>query len=129
MQIILDTNFLLIPFQYNIDIFNEIDSICNFNYDIIILEGTVKELGKIINEQKGINSKAAKFALDIIKSKDLKIIPQILLSVDDELVRLSSRNIIIATQDRELRKRITEMGNPVIVLHKNKRMELIGNVL
>ena len=74
MQIILDTNFLLVPFQYNIDIFTEIDSICNFDYNIVVVEGTIKELNKIIDEQKGINSKAAKFALDIIKSKHLKMI-------------------------------------------------------
>src|SRR3989344_1323850 len=43
-QIVLDTNFLLIPAQFGVDIFSEIDRVCAFRHKIAVMEGTLKEL-------------------------------------------------------------------------------------
>ena len=52
-KIILDTNFLLIPSQFNVDIFTEIDRICLFKYKLCVLDETINELNSIIEKQKG----------------------------------------------------------------------------
>jgi len=46
-KIILDTNFLLIPAQFKVDIFSEIDRICSFTYSLFVLDKSVEELKKI----------------------------------------------------------------------------------
>ena len=43
-NIILDTNFLMIPLQFKVDIFSEIERICNFKYELLVPEASVKEL-------------------------------------------------------------------------------------
>ena len=54
-KILLDTNFLLIPSQFKVDIFSEIKRICNFSYKLYVLDKSVGELNYIIENQKGIN--------------------------------------------------------------------------
>ena len=68
-RIILDTNFLLIPIQFKVDIFTEIDKICIFPYKLYIIEGTIDELNKII-EWRAYKSKdklSAKIGLELLK--------------------------------------------------------------
>ena len=60
--VLLDTNFLLIPAQFKVDIFSEIDRICTFQYEIAVLDKTIDELNKIIKEQNRI--------VNITQSKD-----------------------------------------------------------
>ena len=43
-KIILDTNFLMIPAQFNVDIFSEIHRICDFKYELYIIDKTIDEL-------------------------------------------------------------------------------------
>jgi len=107
-KIILDTNFLLIPAQFNIDIFAEIDRIMTEKYQILVLDKTIDELKVIIKDekQKQKNRRAAKLGLQLIKAKNVKILktkePGI---VDDILVKLEGYTI--ATQDIALKRRIT----------------------
>ena len=51
--ILLDTNFLMLSAQFNVDIFSEIERICNFNYKLYVLDKTVDELKYIVVKQKG----------------------------------------------------------------------------
>ena len=43
-KIILDTNFLLIPAQFKVDIFDEIDRIMIEKYQLFVLDKTIDEL-------------------------------------------------------------------------------------
>jgi hypothetical protein len=116
-KIILDTNFLLIPAQFKIDIFSEIKNICDFSYNLYVLDKTVDELNKIIKEQTGKNKAAAKLALDIIKVKKLKKIKTEEGNVDDLLLE---QDAIIATQDKLLIKRLKTKKKKVIQLRQKK---------
>ncbi|MEM4337076.1 MAG: nucleotide-binding protein [Candidatus Woesearchaeota archaeon] len=120
-RIILDTNFLLIPYQFKVDIFSEIERICNFKYEIYVLDKTVKELEKIVNEQKGKNKEAARLGLTILKRKDLKIIPSVSQkSADEILIEMADNDTIIATQDSAVRKAVKEKLANVIFLRNKK---------
>ena len=46
-RIILDTNFLLIPGQFKVDIFQEIGKIMGESYELCIFQPTIDELTKI----------------------------------------------------------------------------------
>lgn len=123
-KIILDTNFLLIPSQFKVDIFSEIDRICLFNYELYILDKTIDELKEIIKKQKGKHREAAKIALMLIKKKHLSIIKTEEGKVDDLILRLINKGDILATQDALLRKKAIKKGAGVIFLRSKKYLIL-----
>ena len=68
-KIIIDTNFLLIPLKFKVDIFSEFNRISNFNYKLYIFEQSISELKNIIKKQSGKDKKAAQFALKLITDR------------------------------------------------------------
>jgi len=125
MKIILDTNFLLIPAQFKVDIFSEIERICDFPFKIYILEQSVGELNKVKEEQTGKNKAAAKLALQLVKQKGLNTIKNSKKdSVDNILVDIADKDIIIATQDIELKKRLKAKNIKIITLRSKKYLKL-----
>ncbi len=122
-KIVLDTNFLLIPGQFGVDIFDEMQRRLDFRFKLFILEGSIAELDRIIEKDKKKDKIAAKIAKELLKAKDINIIgsePDEI--VDDRLVILSQEGYIIATQDRELKGRIK---NRKIILRQKKYIELV----
>jgi len=116
-KIILDTNFLLIPYQFKVDIFEEIERTADFNYSLNVLDKTIDELNKIIDEQKGKHKEAAKLALSLIKNKNIKKIKTKEGLVDDLLLE---QDAIVATQDKELINRLKQAKKKVIQLRQKK---------
>lgn len=104
-RIILDTNFLLAISQFNIDVFSELERLCDFPYTVNALDKTLDELNQIVKTQGGRNKLAAKLALAIVKDR-VKVIKTKEGYVDDILVKLADNDTLIATQDRELKKRV-----------------------
>ena len=135
LKIIFDTNFLLIPGSLKVDIFLEIDRIIDEPYELYIVDKTLNELENIIENQRGKYKEAAKIALQLIKQKDVKVIDVKQKSlymkydfgehiVDDILLKISDENTIIATQDKELKKKLSEKGIKTIILRNKKHLEL-----
>lgn len=110
MKIILDTNFLMAISQFKIDIFNELKK---FPYKVYIIDKTIKEL-------KILNNTHSKIALKLIK--DIPIIKTKPGKTDNILIELSKDNII-ATQDKELKKRLKA---PYLVIRQKKYLKLIN---
>ena len=120
MKILLDTNFLLIPVQFKVDIFAEIDRIMDEPYRLYVLEKSIEELKKIVKEQKGKHKEAANIALKLIKQKSLNTIKNSTNdSVDDIIVEIGEE-YTIATQDKELKQRLKEKNIKVITLRGKK---------
>jgi hypothetical protein len=122
-KIILDTNFLLIPAQFGVDIFDEISRICNFEYELLVLDKSIDELKKIVRTEKGKNRAAAKLALALVKAKTGLMKTKSGKGVDDLLVELSRKDCIIATQDRLLKRKLK---TPIIVLRQKRHLQLIN---
>src|SRR3989344_8699311 len=116
--IILDTNILMAIPQFKIDIFTELRRICDFQYQITILDRTIKELESIKSHQKGKDKLAASIALQLIKHNNLNITPTTEKKpVDDILADFSHNGSIIATQDMLLKKKLK---TPYITLRKKE---------
>ena len=117
-KILLDTNFLLIPAQFKVDIFSEIDRIMLANYKLYVLDKSIDELKKIIadKKQKLKNKKAAKLALQLIKAKKVNVLKTKQdKPVDDMIADLKGH--IIATQDIALKRRLrTEKLSEYIIM-------------
>jgi uncharacterized protein len=122
-KIILDTNFLLIPYQFKVDIFSEIDRIITEAHILYVLDKTIDELHKIISDknQKQADKQAAKLALALIQAKNIEIIKTHEdLFVDDLIVK--QEGYIVATRDKNLKRRLK---TKIITLRAEKKLILV----
>ncbi len=121
-KIILDTNFLLIPAQFNIDIFAEINRIMLEKYQLYTLDKVVDELKQIMKakKQKQKDKHAAKLGLMLIKAKKVKILKTKEGNADDILAEI--KGYTIATQDMALKRRIK---GKKITLRAKKKLILV----
>ncbi len=123
-RIILDTNFLLIPARFGIDIFSEIRRICDFAYELCVMEGSIRELERIRDQggKTGVDARAAKAILAVLESKHLNIIPNAKRHIDDAIIAECDENVVVATQDAALRARAKAKGVRVIVLRQKAHL-------
>ena len=88
--IVLDTNILLAVAQFKVDIFTEIDRICDFPYILAVVTGTLDELNKLKKTtKKGKDKAAASLAAQLLVAKNVKVINLPSETVDDALAELS----------------------------------------
>ncbi|MBI2650211.1 nucleotide-binding protein [Candidatus Woesearchaeota archaeon] len=128
-KIILDTNFLLIPIQFKVDIFSELNRICDFNYKLCIYENSINELKNIIEKQSGKNKKAAQFALKLIKLKNIGVIKSGKEDVDTLILKNLNKDTFVATLDMLLKKKLLEKDASLIILRQKKYLQLAGKAL
>lgn len=126
-KILLDTNILLVPERFKVDIFAELNRICMFKYDTYVLKQTVEELEKIVKEAKMKDRIAARVGLGLIKAKDLKIVNQKEGYTDDIIVELAKERFIIVTLDQNLKRRLKAINAPHITLRQKKHLIFIDN--
>ncbi len=126
--LILDTNFLMIPYQQRVDIFREIDRIIVARYELIVPGGVISELQRIQEDGSGSDRIAAKVALELIKDRD-RHIKRIEShgNVDEFILEFAVNNIdsVVCTNDKELKRRLRKFRVPVIYLRGKNRLELI----
>lgn len=125
-KIILDTNFLLIPAQFGVDIFSAIDEIMEEPYRLCIVDSTLDELGKIVETASGRDKAAANLALKLTKAKQVVTLKtEKNLNTDKLIVELAkSPDYIVATQDRGLKAILKQNNTQVIVLRQKKFLKL-----
>ncbi len=128
-KIIIDTNFLMIPSQFRVDIFSEIDRICSFNYNLLVFEQSIHELRDIIKKQGQKHRKAAQLALKLISLKNIEIIKADRNDTDSLILEHADKDMIVATQDINLKKRLLEKGVSVIILRQKKYLKLLERKL
>ena len=124
-KIILDTNFLMVPVQFKVDIFSEIERICSFNYELCVLDKTIEELNNIISREGTKKKTYAKVALNIIKIKKIKVLDTSSMTgsehTDDIIVEIAkNKAYIVATQDKILKKRLKVKSIHLITLRQKK---------
>ncbi|MBU89951.1 nucleotide-binding protein [Candidatus Woesearchaeota archaeon] len=127
-KILLDTNFLMLIAQFKVDIFTELDRICNFNYRLFVLDKTIEELKDIIETQKGKHKAVAKVALQLLKLKKVTVVKTCSKKhTDDIILDIASKDdFIVATQDKDLKRRLINQGTSVIVLKQKKKLAIMN---
>ena len=123
-KILLDTNFLMIPWQFHVDIFSELERICNFNYQLYLFEESITELRNIINAAKGKDKKAAQVGLKLIKLKNINIVKSEKKDVDSLILENANKYDYVATQDMPLKRELVKKGISLIILRSKKHLIL-----
>lgn len=120
-KIFLDTNALMAIAEFKFDLFQELTACCDFPFHVYILEGTIDELQKIKEEQRGKYKQAARLALSLIKAKKITILNK-KGNVDQLLAEESQQGNCILTQDIALKKQLTK---PYLTIRQKKKIMMV----
>ncbi|MFQ5999376.1 MAG: PIN domain-containing protein [Candidatus Bathyarchaeia archaeon] len=130
VKVILDSNFLFVPSQFQLDVFEELANLLNQRIDPVLLSPTKKELEEIARKGSPKTRQQASLALKLAeKCRVVHVEKDLKETHDDVIVRVAAEwKCPVATNDRELRKRLRKMRVPVIFLRQRRRLELEGAV-
>ena len=124
IKVLLDTNFLMIPHTYKIDIFQEIERLIPGAHELITPSNVIEEIHKLRNSRGG-DRIAAQVALQLLEEKGVKKI-QSQDKADEFMINYAvgdKPHVVVCTNDKELRKRLRELNVPVIVMRGRSRLE------
>ncbi|MBS7250298.1 MAG: nucleotide-binding protein [Candidatus Freyarchaeota archaeon] len=129
LKVILDTNFLMVPFEIGIDIISELDRLIKQKYEIIILKGTIDELKGLSQNPKLKIRKAAKLALEMAERYKVVEPANQNGNLDDLIVRFSKNSYcVVATNDRNLRRKLKSEGIPTIFVRQKSHLQMEGHL-
>ncbi len=125
MKILLDANALMMPVQFQIDIFDELRSLLGA-FEPVVLSGVIKELTGL-SRAKGRDGAAARHGLalgekcTIVESGDAQA-----GSVDAQMIEYAvQNNCMVVTNDRYVRDALLTRGIGVISMRNQKKLEIL----
>ena len=120
--VILDTSAILTPFEFSINLEQEIQKLIGSFY-IVVPKQIEQELVTFSKHKEGKKSQMAKAALQLIKNYEIIYSDE--KKADDAILQLAKEtNAIVVTNDRELRKRLKKIQISVIFLRARKKFVL-----
>ena len=118
-EVVIDTNFFMVPFQFNVDVITELENTLP-SYKLTTPSFVINELKGLKRNNKGKIRLNANLALKLANSSKIEIKDISLLeneTVDDALLRVSE---VLATNDIELKNRAKDKGITVAYLRQKK---------
>ena len=126
-EVVIDTNFFMVPFQFNVDIITELEKILP-SYTLTTPSFVINELKGLKRNNKGKVRLNANLALKLANSSKVEIKDISLLeneTVDDALLRVSE---VLATNDVELKNRAKSKGITIVYLRQKKYIAVEGKI-
>lgn len=126
-EVVIDTNFFMVPFQFNVDIIDELEKALP-SYKLTTPIFVINELKGLKRNNKGKIRLNADLALKLANSSNIEIMDISLENnetVDDALLRVSE---VLATNDIELKKRARKKGITVAYLRQKKYIAIDGKI-
>jgi len=126
VRVIMDASFLFLPAQFHIDIFEAIEGLLCRRVEFVLPSPVYEEVVRAAGRYRGPERLAAELArrCEVVEVERLPG-----ESVDDLIVRLASEwRCPVATNDARLRKRLRQLGLPVIFLRGRGKLELEGEL-
>jgi hypothetical protein len=126
-EVVIDTNFFMVPFQFNVDIITELENLLP-SYKLTTPSFVINELKGLKRNSKGKVRLNANLALKLANSSKVEIKDISLLeneTVDDALLRVSE---VLATNDIELKNRAKDKGITIVYLRQKKYIAVEGKI-
>jgi uncharacterized protein len=114
MKILLDTNFLMMPGQFKVDIYQLLKGKELCTLDVCV--GELEELSK----GKGKSASAAKIALGLLRKNNIKIINAEGKADDAIVAAAKGGNYIVGTNDAALMESLKRYGVKILRLKQKK---------
>lgn len=130
LKVILDSNFLFIPLQFRIDIFEAMKNLLNRKHELTVLSTTLNELRVLAQRGTPKLRKQAEMALKLAeRCRVIAVRKSEDESSDDVILRVARKwKCPVATNDRTLRQRLRDISIPVIYMRQKSRLELEGSI-
>ncbi len=126
MLVLLDSNFLLLPFQFRIDIFAEIEALLNAKPRYAVPVQVLAELERLAS-RGGRLGRFARSALALAEQR-CEVLQVKAEDADEALEKLAGRGTIICTNDKVLKEKVRKRGSAVIFLRERQKLALAGYV-
>jgi uncharacterized protein len=128
LKVLLDTNFLMIPLRFGVDIFSEMTSLLEGVVEPIVTRSVIDEIHLLMHEAKPSFNRELEFALKM--SLQCTVIDderRLHEKVDDSLIRIAVDNgFIVGTTDADLRRKLRAVGIPALYLRQSNRLCIEG---
>jgi rRNA-processing protein FCF1 len=124
--VILDTNALMMQFQFHIDIEKEVRRLLSINFDIVVPRIVLDELSRLAKEGTAKEQGEARMALALANTFRLEESPG---DGDTGILRLAERlNALVVTNDKTLRARLRAKDIPSIYMRSRAFLTIEGNI-
>jgi rRNA-processing protein FCF1 len=127
--VIPDTNFLLVPGQFGVDIIGELNRVLDVRFRIAVPNAVLQELEVIERKSRGKDLMAIRMAKKLAERFEVVEIGRFgERPIDDQIFDFAVKNerVIVCTNDKGLKRRLREKGIPVVYLRSKKILELEG---
>ena len=127
VKVILDSNFLMIPFQFNLDVFQEIEFLLQKKVDFVVPSAVKTELTGI-SARGGEGAPEASLALQLAsRCRVVEVALESTETVDDAIFKAAQKlGALVATTDIALKKRLRDINVPVVYLREKSKLEVDG---
>ncbi|MDY6776529.1 MAG: hypothetical protein SVQ76_00320 [Candidatus Nanohaloarchaea archaeon] len=116
-KVLLDANFLVLPFQFNVSVFDELERVLEESYQVYTLNRTYNEALEL--EDGRYREQVER----LVDETPVKIVSRESdLEVDDLLVELAGE-FVVCTNDSEVRGELEEKGLPHIYMRQESYLE------
>jgi rRNA-processing protein FCF1 len=129
IRVILDSNALFVPIQLKIDIFQELKTLLNRNFELVLLKPIQQELERLAKEGSPQTRKKTSYALKLAEKCRIVSVKEDTASPDDVILQTAGKwNCPVFTNDRELRNKLRNINVPVIYVRQKSRLEIDGRL-
>ncbi len=124
LKVILDSNFLFIPAKFQIDVFEDLAKLLNQRFEPVLLSSIYQELKTMAEKGAPSRRRQASLALKLAeKCKKIDVEKHLEETNDDVILRIATLwKSPVATNDRELRRKLRARAIPVIYLRSKYRV-------
>ncbi len=122
-RVALDTNVLTGIYLFKVSVFEQIKEEVG-KVEFIIPKQVQSELNVLMEKNEKLK-KAGRIAKELMRKNMVKVVEVKAKNPDDALLQLS-KNAIIATNDKKLRKKIIEKKGKVFFLRQKKFLEMMA---
>jgi hypothetical protein len=115
------------PFQFRIDVFEELEYLLQKKIDFIVPSAVKLELTSI-SSKGGEGAAEASLALQLAsRCRVVDVTLQSQETVDDAIVKAAQKlTAVVATNDIDLKKRLRDINIPVVYLRDKSKLEVEG---
>ncbi len=118
--VLLDTNALLIPFEFGLDIYKQIKN--------LVPKAKIITLSLCVDELKSVKPRIYESIINLGLKKGLTVIETLLKAknVDSQILDYAvSHKCIVFTQDIGLKKKLLNVGLHVVIMRQKKYLKVV----
>jgi len=127
-KILFDTNFLMIPLRFGVDVFEEAERALNHLPEYYVTRSVLREIEILKQGASPSFAKELSFAEKLAERCNvLDVEVEDEETVDESILRIAvEKNLIVGTTDADLKRRLRGAGVKVLVLRQKRYLELVG---